>query len=232
MLAPIIGGAALLAAAGYNCMSPTSQLYGRTFTCNRGASRKLALTFDDGPNGKFTRELLEVLNRHGARATFFLIGRYVAQQPDVVREIVAAGHAIGNHTFTHPNLIFVSQGRLRREVEDCGKAIGEAVGKAPSLFRPPFGGRRPGSLPVVSSMGMAPIMWNVTGFDWNATSADQVERKVSSHIRGGDVILLHDGSHLRLGYDRSFTVTATERLITKYKEQGFEFVTVTELMKD
>src|SRR5215831_7729661 len=97
--------AAAASYAGYAAMAPRSQLYGRTLTHGSDPAQ-MALTFDDGPNDPHTMRLLEVLARHNARATFFLIGKYVQQRPDIVRAIAAAGHEIGNHTFTHPNLIF------------------------------------------------------------------------------------------------------------------------------
>src|SRR5437762_9804888 len=105
MLGLALTAAAAASAAGYQSMAPTGQWYGRTFTGLQRGSRKLALTYDDGPNDPHTLRLLEVLAKHEVRATFFLIGRYVRQRPDIVRDLVKAGHAVGNHTFTHPNLI-------------------------------------------------------------------------------------------------------------------------------
>ncbi len=105
-------GAGAAAAAGYQSMAPTGQWYGRTFVGLRPGSKQLALTYDDGPNDPHTLRLLEVLARHGVRATFFLIGRFVKQRPAIVRELVRAGHVVGNHTFNHPNLIFATTQRL------------------------------------------------------------------------------------------------------------------------
>lgn len=231
MLGPIVTAAGAAAvAAGYQSMAPTGQWFGRTFTGLAAGTRQLALTYDDGPNNPYTLRLMEVLARHDVKAMFFLIGRYVRQRPDIVRDIVRAGHAIGNHTFTHRNLIFASAERTQLELQQCQDAIGDAIGEAPKLFRPPFGGRRPSTLKIVQAMGLAPVMWNVTGWDWNAPPTEVIERRVSRQIRGGDVILLHDGGHLEMGADRSHTVDATERLIVRYKAEGYEFVTVPEMM--
>jgi peptidoglycan/xylan/chitin deacetylase (PgdA/CDA1 family) len=224
------GLAAAAVSAGYQSMAPTGQWYGRAFTGLPRGSKKLALTYDDGPNDPHTLRLLDVLAAHHVRATFFLIGRYVKQRPDIVRQIGAAGHAIGNHTFDHPLLIFKSEAEIRRQMEDCNHAIVDAVGKPPKLFRPPFGGRRPTVFRIARSMGLEPIMWNVTGYDWNAPPAEEIERKVSRRITGGNVILLHDGGHLAMGADRSQTVDATDRLIAKYEADGYEFVTVPEMI--
>src|SRR5947199_6703595 len=120
--------AAAASAAGYQSMAPTGQWYGRTFTGLGRGSKKLALTYDDGPNDPHTLRLLEVLAKHEVRATFFLIGRYVQQRPDIVRELVRAGHVVGNHTFSHPNLIFRSAAQVRTELLECKRAIEDAVG--------------------------------------------------------------------------------------------------------
>jgi peptidoglycan-N-acetylglucosamine deacetylase len=233
MLVPALVGAASTAAAitaGYQSMAPTAQWYGRTFTGLAHGTKQIALTYDDGPNDPHTLRLLEVLARHKLHATFFLIGRYIQQRPDIVREIVKAGHIVGNHTFTHPLLIFKSEAEVRQELSDCNAALGEAVGEHSNLFRPPFGGRRPAVLRVARELGMEPIMWNITGYDWYAPSAMGIVSDVSKQIRGGGVILLHDGGHKRMGADRSQTVLATDRLIARYKKKGYEFVTIPQMM--
>jgi peptidoglycan/xylan/chitin deacetylase (PgdA/CDA1 family) len=218
-------------AAGYQSMAPTAQWYGRTFAGLPRGSRQIALTYDDGPNDPHTLRLLEVLARHGVRATFFLIGRYLQQRPGIAREMVQAGHVVGNHTFTHPLLIFKSETEIRREISQCRAVLQDAIGPHSNLFRPPFGGRRPAVLRMARELGLEPVMWNVTGYDWNAPPAEVIERKVARQIRGGDVILLHDGGHKRMGADRSQTVLATDRMIARYKAEGYEFVTVPRMMQ-
>jgi len=233
MLAPVIGvmaAAAAASAAGYQSMAPTGQWYGRTFTGLKRGSKQLALTYDDGPNDPHTLRLLEVLAKHDVKATFFMIGRYVRMRPDIVREVAHAGHAIGNHTFTHPLLIFESAVQGRVQMEECEKALADAIGDHARIFRPPFGGRRPAVLRIAREMGLETVMWNITGFDWNADSAEAIERKVCRRVAGGDVILLHDGGHLGMGADRSRTVVATDRLIVRYKAEGYEFVSVPAMM--
>jgi peptidoglycan/xylan/chitin deacetylase (PgdA/CDA1 family) len=225
-----LGAAAVASAVGYQSMAPTGQWYGRTFTGLRRGSKQIALTYDDGPNDPHTLKLLEVLARHDVRATFFMIGRYVRQRPDIVREVARAGHVIGNHTFSHPLLIFESSTQTRRQLVECRAALTDAIGEHSNLFRPPFGGRRPVTLKIARELGLKTIMWNVTGYDWNAPPASAIERKVARRIRGGDVILLHDGGHRAMGADRAQTVIATDNLIRRYKDQGYKFVTVTEMM--
>jgi len=223
--------AAALTAAGYQSMAPTGQWYGRPFTGLPQGTKQLALTYDDGPNDPHTLRLLEVLAKHDVHATFFLIGRYVRQRPEIAREIAQAGHVVGNHTFSHPLLVFKSAAEIRQELSDSRSALQEVVGEHSILFRPPFGGRRPAVLGIARQMGFEPIMWNVTGFDWNAPPSGVIEQKVSKQIRGGDVILLHDGGHKQMGADRSQTVLATGRLIERYKGEGCEFATIPQMLQ-
>ena len=232
MLASLLAGTAAAAAvaAGYQSMAPTGQWIGRTFTSLPGSTKQIALTYDDGPNDPHTLRLLEVLARHNVRATFFLIGRYVEQRPDIVREIVKAGHVVGNHTFTHPLLTLKSESETRDELTRCRTAIQNAIGNHSNLFRPPFGGRRPATLRVARELGLEAVMWNITGYDWSAPPAATIEKKVSRWIRGGDVVLLHDGGHKAMGADRSQTVQATDHLITKYDAEGYEFKTISEML--
>src|SRR4029077_7639305 len=151
--------AAAMSAAGYQSMAATGQWYGKTFTgIHPGSpelrSKQLALTYDDGPNDPHTLRLLEVLAKHSVKATFFLIGRYVQQRPDIAREVARAGHVVGNHTFSHPLLIFKTETQIRQQLSSCRSALDDAIGQHSSLFRPPFGGRRPAVLRVARELGL------------------------------------------------------------------------------
>jgi peptidoglycan/xylan/chitin deacetylase (PgdA/CDA1 family) len=235
MLPALIGLAAAAAGAtatGYQTMAPTGQWFGRTFAAGVRGSKQIALTYDDGPNDPHTMKLLDALAKHDVPATFFMIGRYVRERAGIARAVAAAGHVIGNHTFTHPLLTLKSEAQTRAELMDCRRALEDAVGTHSKLFRPPFGGRRPATLRIARELGLDPVMWNVTGYDWNAPPATVIEAKVARqlHADGGDVILLHDGGHKALGADRAQTVIATDNLIRQYKDQGFEFVSVTSMM--
>lgn len=212
-------------------MAPTGQWYGRTFIGVARGTKQIALTYDDGPNDPHTLHLLDVLARQNVRATFFLIGRYVQQRPEIARRIAASGHVVGNHTFTHPVLIFKSAVEIGQEISGCRAALQDAIGEHSDLFRPPFGGRRPAVLRIARELGLEPVMWNLTGYDWNAPPAAVIEQKVAKRIRGGDVILLHDGGHKFMGADRAQTVLVTDRLIQRYKAEGYEFVTIPQMMK-
>lgn len=233
MVGYLLSAAALVAAstAGYQSMAPSGQWYGKTFTRLPRATKKLALTYDDGPNDPHTLRLMEVLAKHDVRATFFCIGRYAQQKPQIVRDLVEAGHVVGNHTYTHPNLALQSQTQVRIQLTTCQNVLSDVIGAASKLFRPPYGGRRPSVLRIAREMGLEPVMWSITCYDWKATSAEQIEKHVKRQLRGGDVILLHDGGHMEMGVNRGHSVAATDRLIAKYKSEGYEFLTIPEMMK-
>jgi peptidoglycan/xylan/chitin deacetylase (PgdA/CDA1 family) len=217
--------------AGAHTMVPWSQLYGENFNGVKEGMKVLALTYDDGPNDPWTMRLLEVLAKHQVPATFFMLGKYVRERPEIARAVFAAGHAVGNHAYNHKNLIFTGEATLRQELEETSKVIEDATGERPFLFRPPFGGRRPGTFKVVQELKMFPVMWRVTCFDWAAKSPEVILKHARQQIAGGEVVLLHDGGHLRMGEDRSHTVRATDELIAEYKDRGFLFTTVTEMMQ-
>jgi peptidoglycan/xylan/chitin deacetylase (PgdA/CDA1 family) len=236
MLLPVtLIAAAAAGYAGYAGMAPESQLYGRTLSHGSDPGQ-MALTYDDGPNDPHTQRLLDLLAEHQAKATFFLIGKYVRQRPDLVQAIRAAGHVIGNHTESHPNLIFTSAAQVKKELESCSKALQDATGETAPLFRPPFGGRRPGVLRIARRLGLEPVMWSVTGYDWNARSGQDIVNKVVKAVEGrsrkqGEVVLLHDGGHLAFGADRHSTVEATRMLLRKYSGAK-KFVSIPELTRD
>jgi peptidoglycan-N-acetylglucosamine deacetylase len=220
--------------AYYHAQVPTSQLYGATICRNRDARGLIALTYDDGPNPRFTESLLSVLERHGAHATFFLIGKWAEREPALAREVQAAGHAVGNHTFTHPTLALCSGDRVQQElsrcrgaVEDAGVTFSDVDGAA--LMRPPWGRRRPGTLRAIREAGYVPVTWSVTCWDWRkGETADTIAAR-GSKAKDGDVILLHDGVHTEPAGDRAASVGATEKILERLSAEGYRFVTVPEL---
>jgi peptidoglycan/xylan/chitin deacetylase (PgdA/CDA1 family) len=226
-------GAAVLGAAtycGFQAYLPASQLYGRSFHGLARGSRQLALSFDDGPNGIYTSRLLDLLAEKNVKATFFVLGSRVAEYPTLARRIVDEGHAIGNHSWDHPNMIFASRRELVAQIERTQAAIEEATGIRPLLFRPGFGARRPQTLRTVRALGMSTVLWRVTCYDWEEIPVEKIVAHARRQIRGGEVILLHDGEHHASGVDRSRSIEATGELMEFYRGKGFEFLTVPEMM--
>lgn len=226
------GAGAALVAGGYFYagMWPQSQVFGRTLIAGNDPN-EIALTFDDGPNDRYTEQLLELLVRHQARATFFVIGRFARQRADIVRRIREAGHTVGNHTWTHPRLMFCSLARVREELSATNAALEDILSEQIKYFRPPYGARRPAVLHAARQMGLVPVLWNVTACDWKPIPPDGLLRKMESGIarnqrRGrGSNLLLHDGGHTGIGEDRSRTLAATRALLEKWSGKA-NFVTV------
>jgi peptidoglycan/xylan/chitin deacetylase (PgdA/CDA1 family) len=200
--------------------APTSQLFGPT-VCH--VPRGCALTFDDGPNPSVTPRLLALLERHQVKATFFLLGKYVAESPSLTAEIAAAGHGIGNHTYSHPSLIFYSRTRIADELNRCDTAIFHATDRRTAFIRPPFGFRGPLFHSAARKAGLSKVvMWSVSGRDWTPQPADRVQRRLS-RARSGDIVLLHDGDHRQPNADRSHMLQALEYWLPRWKDSGLEF---------
>ena len=178
----------------WGAAAPWSQFFGPTIRRFSDASW-MAITFDDGPNPTVTPKLLELFDRHNAKATFFLIGKHVRAFPALAKEIAERGHAIGNHTETHPSLTFLSSQQIENELNRCDDAIAAATGKSPRWMRPPFGYRSPLLDGIVRRRGGAGVaMWSMAARDWRTQSPEPVIQRLRS-ARGGDIVLLHDGDH-------------------------------------
>ena len=225
----VMGGAGLLT---YAALSAQSQMFGRVLIAGVD-SDEIALTYDDGPNDGVTERLLEVLARHEARASFFLIGRYVRQRPGIVRSIASAGHLIGNHTMTHPWLAWQTAARIREELAGCSAVIEDAVGAPVRYFRAPHGARRPMVLRMAAELGVVPVQWNILPGDWKGLGAEEIAartvRGIAVNRRRGRAsnIVLHDGGQAGLGQPRLATVKATGLLLRRYGgDSGMRFVTI------
>jgi peptidoglycan-N-acetylglucosamine deacetylase len=238
MNAPTIAAVAIttagLVAGGYTyaALSAQSQLFGKVLIASQNRN-EIALTYDDGPNDMVTERLLEVLAHHDVCATFFLIGRYVRQRPQIVRAIAAGGHVIGNHTMTHPWLAWQSATRIREELAGCNAVLEDTLGNPVRYFRPPHGARRPAVLRIARELGLAPVQWNILPKDWKPIGAQEIAARtihgITDNQRSGRAsnIVLHDGGQNGLGQPRLPTVEATELLLKKYKSQnGIQFVTI------
>lgn len=210
---------------------PDSQLFGRTLVAGNDPE-ELALTYDDGPNDRSTPDLLEVLERYNVKATFFVIGKFVRQRPQLVRELHGAGHVVGNHTMSHPFLANKPLRFIQDELSGCNALLEDTLGAPVRYFRAPFGARRPAVLRCARELGLEPVQWNVQGNDWEPIGAAGILSRLEHGLRSarhsgrGSNILLHDGFDQSMSYDRSDSVHATELLLGKVLGAGMRAVTV------
>ncbi len=180
---------------------------------------KIAITFDDGPSGSWTPVLLDGLKERGVKGTFFLIGQNVEKHPDVVKRLYEEGHLIGNHTYHHVEITKISEDEASREILDTNDAICRITGEEVEYMRPPFGAWQ---RDLELKMPVLPVMWTVDPLDWTTENTDEVVNKVVTEAEENDIILLHDC------YKSS--VEAALRIIDILQREGFEFVTVEELI--
>lgn len=224
------GTLAWLGLLAYGTVHPEARLFGPVVSRGDAGRRRLALTFDDGPNEPYTSQLLDVLRAEGVRATFFLVGANAEASPGVVRRIAAAGHEIGNHAYDHRALIGCGAGALARQLDATQATLARACGRTPGLFRPPFGLRDPRVLAAARARGLTVVQWSVWAWDWECPGVERIEAAVLAGAHPGAIVLLHDGSRAERGTDRSQTVEAVRRVIPRLREAGYELVTVPELL--
>jgi peptidoglycan-N-acetylglucosamine deacetylase len=216
----------------YAALSAQSQLFGKVLIASSNPN-EIALTYDDGPNDIVTERLLEVLAHHNVRGTFFLIGRYVRQRPEIARAIASAGHLIGNHTMTHPWLAWQSSARIHQEIAGCNALLEDTLGIPVCYFRPPHGARRPAVLHIARELNLTPVQWNILPKDWEPDTPQNIaDRAILAITRNqrqnrASNIVLHDGGQAGLGQPRLPTVEATNLLLQKYsRDTAIKFVTI------
>ena len=203
----------------------TLKATGKSYRKGATEKRQIALTFDDGPSRQNTEEILAVLREYGIRATFFVIGENAAADPDRIRMIHDAGHEIGNHTYTHAYISKIGSDALRQEIRKTEEILKSITGKRPCVFRPPGGLYNDASLAVLEEMGYRNILWSLDTRDWCMPKSDTIVSKIEENAAGGDIILFHDLNDKRLP-----TPDALKRILPYLKENGYEFVTISEMI--
>lgn len=188
---------------------------------------EIALTFDDGPNPYYTPQVLAILQQYRIKATFFCIGRQVAQYPALVKQEYEDGNIVGNHTWSHPNLALLSSDAILTQINSTSDAIQHATGVRPTFFRPPYGTFNAQVLTQVNQLGLTTIIWNDEARDWTTPGIDVITNRILGLAGDGAIILLHDG-----GGDRSQTIAALPTIITTLQARGFKFVTLSQLVLD
>ena len=189
---------------------------------------RVALTFDDGPDNRFTPQVLDVLNQYQVKATFFVMGARAAEHSDIVKRAHAEGHAIVNHTYWHPNLTEENLDRVHWDVASTEDTIAQILGFRPRLFRPPYGALNREVVELLEKMGNTVILWNIDSLDWKQPGAEIIADNVLANTIPGSIILMHDGGDWTM--DLSGTVNALHEISPRLQQEGMEFVTIPELI--
>ncbi len=202
------------------------------FASGPGRDRRVAITFDDGPAAS-TEAVLDVLAAEAARATFFVIGGFVSGREATLRRARAAGHELGVHGFNHLNALVVREPEtLSRELSTCAAELERAVGERPQLVRPPYGGDAGRTAREAGRLGLGPVvLWSVLGFDWEeGERTESIVERVLGEAHPGAIVCLHDGDRKDPAVSRDATVAALPTIVQGLRRDGYELVTVSELI--
>lgn len=223
---------ALITGAG---LTPRSSLLGPNVTRlpeAAGARREVAITIDDGPEPEVTPRVLDLLDAHGQRATFFCIAERVLAQPGLAREIVARGHSIQNHTARHRhNFSFLGPRGFAAEIARAQDILSDVTGQRPTCFRAPAGLRNPFLEPVLHRLGLSLVSWTRRGFDTREGDADKVMARLARNLQARDILLLHDGNAARTAEGQPVLLEVLPLLLERLRADGLRAVTLTEGMK-
>jgi len=216
----------LVAWVGAN--DPTVQWFGRVITHGDRAQQRVALTFDDGPDDPYTMDVSRILDDHGAKGTFFEVGKAIEARPDIARALLADGQLVANHSFHHDYWRWLDP--RYPELDRTQQAFQQALGLCPAFFRPPHGQRTPFMLAHVRHQGMHAVTWDVSAQDWSEHDGKLVAQRIVDRARPGSIILLHDGLDGNVHADRSVLLTALPLIIDGLRAKGLEPVRLDELL--
>ena len=209
------------------CLTPSVQALPIGVYHNRvNDDNMIALTFDDGPHPKYTRQILDVLDEYGIPATFFFVGENVSYYQDTAREVVKRGHEIGNHTYSHPKVSKQSDVAFREELVRCENIIEQVTGVCPKVFRPPQGSWNQRVYDIARERDYSVILWDLDTLDWAHTPSDKIASYILENAKSGNIILMHDYHS-----GGCTTIDSLRMFIPNLIEQGYRFVTVSELIR-
>lgn len=182
----------------------------------------ISVTFDASWGGDKTRRILDLLDEYDAKATFFLVGIWVDKYPELVQEIAARGHEIGNHSASHAHFTQISDAQIRQELSACSDKIEALTGVRPTLFRPPYGDYNSKVITVVRDAGYEAVQWSVDSLDWKNRGAEDIIRRATTHVQPGDIILFHN--------DAQYIVDALPAILQFYQAQGLQIVSAKDIL--
>lgn len=201
--------------------------YGRVYCKSTETVKKVALTFDDGPHPRYTEKILDILSEYGVKATFFIIGKNAENYPEAMKKIAETDCEIGNHTYSHARLDRLNRKDAENEIKKCEDIIYSVTGKRPSVLRPPHGFVSENFSDIASSMQYNVVLWSIDTLDWSLTPSDTIYTNVMKDLKGGDIILMHD--YVSGG---NTTCDALRKIIPRLLSEGYEFVTISELISE
>jgi peptidoglycan/xylan/chitin deacetylase (PgdA/CDA1 family) len=208
----------------YGSATIQSNFYTKAFCNANTSSKEIAITFDDGPNSEHTPKVLSLLAEQNTPATFFVIGKNIFGNENIIKQIDAAGHIIGNHTFSHSFFIdFKSKNGFMYELDSTSDIIFKIIGKRMNYFRPPYGVTTPNLARASKALTYSIIGWNVRSLDTTNDSIETIQNRIKKQLKPGAIILFHDTSHK--------TIEVLKQTLNFAKENGFKIVSVEQLLK-
>lgn len=215
----------------FSVLERRAPVFGRIFWKGTPGLRRVALTFDDGPNEPFTSQIIGILKEYHVPAAFFLVGGNCRRFPDSVRRLAEAGHELGNHTWTHDVLPLKLPSSIREEIRKTSAVIEECAGKKPIFFRAPHGWRNPWVDGIARECGCTPVAWTLGVWDTDRPGVEEIVRRTLKGVRDGSVLLLHDGRGIERDADSSQLLEALPAILEELTRRGYRFVTLAEMME-
>jgi len=195
---------------------------------------RVALTFDDGPNGQYTLDILNILEHNNTKACFFLLAKNIEHSPEIALRIKEEGHLIGNHTYNHPHLNTLSIQEILWQIEEAEAVFNRILNIKPQFFRPPYGEYNGVVEKIIQEKGYRLVLWDMDchSMDWRNPVPELITEVATSNAKDGSIILLHDGRNIRMGEPRENTVAALPEIIRIFKEKNFDILRLDELWKE
>ncbi len=223
MILPALLALAASGAVAHGAFHRNSRVFGNVVSRLPGNQRRIALTFDDGPNEEATPRILDTLAQLGVRATFFMLGRHAERWPEIVQRVVDEGHQIGNHGYFHRKLHLKPPGYVRRDVLLGTQAIEQSGSKAPEFFRAPHGFRNPWVSSIAESLGQRTVGWSLGVWDSDRPGVNEIAKRTIEGVRPGSIVLLHDGDGYDPYGDRLQTAKALPAIISELRHRDYTF---------
>lgn len=199
----------------------------------KNKEKSICLTFDDGPHPVYTPKILTILAKHSVKATFFITGSKIQKYKRILKQLISEGHEVGNHGYSHRNLIFKNKEFILNEINRTDELLRDCGAKGEIVFRPPYGRMSLKAIFLLGELNKKIIMWNIPTIDYKADSSQKIIRRIRKKLKPGGIIILHDaGTLINSNVDRTFTIEAVEQIIEEILHKGYSFKTISEMLKN